>query len=423
MRVLVIGSGAREHAIVWKCARSKLVDRLFCAPANAGIDQIAKRVDIAADDIEGLVAFARDYKIDLTIVGPELPLTLGIVDRFQDDGLLILGPSKDAALIEGSKVFAKNVLDSCGLKHATAQFELFAFPDNAKKYIEWYMGKFGLPLVVKANGLAAGKGVVVAKTVEEGFAAVDRLMIQEGHRLILIEEYLLGWECSFTVLTDGRNILLFPVSRDYKQDLYGNNTGGVGSFAPLMLSQKLYREIYGYIHKALDALRDMGRTYKGFLYPGMIVTSTGPKFLEFNCRLGDPEAQVVLPLLKSDFVDLCYATAKGDMLKTNEYVRWHDGAFVNVVLCTEGYPGEPKIGHRIYGLEKCKGLIFQGGTRLDERGNLVTAGGRVLSIVGHGQTLEEARENAYADASNISFKKRDPRKGTQWHRDDIASGA
>lgn len=419
MRLLVVGSGAREHAIVWKCRQSKLVDRLFCAPGNAGIDQIAKRVDIAADDIEGLVALAKDKQIDLTIVSPELPLTLGIVDRFEEEGLLILGPSKDAALIEGSKIFAKNLLETYGMSGVTAPYKLFSNPDSAKGYIRAH----GAPCVVKANGLASGKGVVIVKTVEEGAAAVDRLMAQEGHRLILIEEKLEGWECSFTVLTDGWNTLFFPVSRDYKQDLYGNNTGGVGSFAPVELGRELYQEIYGYIRRILEALREMGTPYKGFLYPGMMITRDGPKFLEFNCRLGDPEAQVVLPLLSSDFLDLCYAAAKGNMQKTKEHVHWSGDALVNVGVCTLGYPGEYKKGLKIYGEEKAVkegAIIFHGGTKRDKSGNLVTDGGRVLSVVYRTKTLTEAREGAYRAARYISLGNKNPNKGAQWYREDIA---
>ncbi|MFY9457678.1 MAG: phosphoribosylamine--glycine ligase [Candidatus Spechtbacterales bacterium] len=428
MRILVVGSGAREHAIAWKCRQSKLVDMRFCAPANAGIEKIAQRVDIAADDIEGLVAFAKDKQIDLTIVGPEVPLTLGIVDRFEHEGLLILGPSKDAALIEGSKIFAKNMLEACGLSHTTAQFKLFAFPDNAKKYIEWYMRKFNLPLVIKANGLASGKGVVIAHTVEAGKAAVDRLMVQDGHRLILIEEKLEGWECSFTVLTDGHNILPFPVSRDYKQDLLGNNTGGMGAYSPVpTLGDKHYREILGYIRQVLEALRKMGRPYKGFLYAGMMITKDGPKFLEFNCRLGDPEAQVILPLLRTDFVKLCYFAAQGNQNKIGG-VEWSQDAVVNVVVAVEGYPGKYRKGLKIYGVHEALdegAIVLHGGTKHAKNDifTLLTDGGRALSVLAKAKPLAEAREIAYRGVRHISFGNKDPKKGKQWYREDIALDA
>ncbi len=408
MKILVVGSGAREHAIVWKCGQSKLVDRLFCAPANAGIEKMAMRVDIAADDIECLVGFTRDCKVDLTIVGPEVPLVNGIVDRFEGEGLLILGPSKDAALIEGSKIFAKNVLQSCGLGDKTAPFKLFANPDAAKRHIQ----ERGVPCVIKANGLFSGKGVVVARTVEQGIEAVDKLMAQDAGRLLLIEEYLEGRECSFTVLTDGWNILVFPVSRDYKQDLYGNNTGGMGAFSPVPdLSKEHYYEILGYIRRVLDALRAMGRPFKGFLYPGMMITDTGPKFLEFNCRLGDPEAQVVLPKLGSDFVELCYAAAYGNQ-NLAKNIWFNEDAFVNVVMASEGYPSNPKAAGKIYGLEdaaKEGALVFHAGKR-----------GRVLSVVGRGETLDVAREIAYRAARHISFGNKNPKCGKQWFLENIA---
>lgn len=429
MKVLVIGSGAREHAIVWKCLQSKMADRVFCAPGNAGIGMIAQCVDIRVDDIEGLVAFAKEYHIDFTIVGPELPLMMGIVDRFEEEGLLILGPRKDAALIEGSKIFAKNVLDNCGLSHTTAPYKIFANPDRAKEYIEDH----GVPCVIKKNGLASGKGVVVAKSIKQGRETVDEFMSTEEGRLILIEDFLDGWECSFTILTDGWNILPFPVSRDYKQDLKGNNTGGVGAFCPVPgLSEEHYHEILRYIRLVLNHLRETSRPYKGFLYPGVIITKDGPKFLEFNCRLGDPEAQVVLPLLRSDFVELCYAAACGNQNATGGVRWWNNCAFVNVVIASPGYPGKPRTGYRLYGLEEAAkqgALMFHGGTKLNEKGNIVNSGGRILSVVGRGYcedgedirvALEKARYMAYRSSDYVSLGNKDPSKGKHWYRKDIA---
>ena len=420
MKILVVGGGAREHAIVWKCRQSKLVDRIFCAPGNTGIGQIAKCVDIAADDIEGLVAFANDYEIDLTIVGPEMPLINGIADRFEEEGLLIFGPSKDAACIEGSKVFGKNVLDTCGLSHATAPYRLFSNPKIAREYIR----EHSMPLVIKANGLASGKGVVVAKSTEEGMRAVDELMAQDSGRLLLIEECLEGWECSFTILTDGRNMMPFPVSRDYKQDLYGNNTGGMGAYSPVAtLSQEHHDEILGYIRRVLDFLRDMGRPYKGFLYPGIMITEDGPKFLEFNCRLGDPEAQVLLPRMRADFAELCYFAAKGNLSEISG-VSWRGEAVVNVVMASPGYPGEYENGLRIYGTKRAReegARIFHGGTKRNKQGQLISDGGRVLSVVQTGETLEEARDKAYRAVRRISFGNKNSTKGRQWYRSDIAA--
>ena len=437
MNVLIVGSGAREHAIVALCAKSEILrsensflPNIYWAPGNAGWMWVSGAwcVDIRPDDIEGLVAFAKKKQIDLTIVGPELPLTLGIVDRFEEEGLLILGPSRDAALIEGSKIFVKNLLDSCGLTHITAPYKLFANPERAKDYVEWYISELKLPLVVKANGLASGKGVVIAHTVESGKAAVDLLMIQEGHRLILIEEKLLGWECSFTVLTDGHNILSFPISRDYKQDLKGNNTGGMGAYSPVpTLSDKHYREILGYMRQVLEALREMGRPYKGFLYAGVMITDTGPKFLEFNCRLGDPEAQVILPLLKSDFLKLCYFAAQGNQNEIGG-VEWSLDAMVNVVVAAEGYPGKYRKGLKIYGYHEAfdeGAIVLHGGTKhaKNDISTLLTDGGRVLSVLARAKTLKEAREIAYRGVRHISFGNKNPQKGKRWYREDIAENA
>ena len=424
MKVLIVGSGAREHTIVAKCLESDSAHRVFCAPGNAGIARVARCVDIKADNIKGLAAFAKDERVDLTIVGPELPLTLGIVDRFEEEGLLILGPSKEAAFIEESKIFAKNIFASRdSLKHVTAHYEIFANLDNAKIYIERYIGEFGNPLVIKANGLASGKGVVIAHTAEEGCVAVERLMNEEGHKLILIEEKLKGWECSFTVLTDGHNVLPLPVSCDYKQDLQGNNTGGMGAYSPVnTLSADHYYVILGYIRQVLEVLREMGRTYKGFLYAGVMITESGPKILEFNCRLGDPEAQVILPLLKSDFVELCYFAAQGNQNATRD-IEWSKDAIVNVVLASPGYPEKAKKGLRIYGEQEAIGegaVVLHGATKLNNAGNLVTDGGRVLSIVSRAETLEEARETAYRAVRKISFGNKNSKKGKQWYRDDIA---
>jgi len=421
MKVLVVGSGAREHAIVQKCIESEMADRVFCAPGNAGIGMIAECVDIQADNIEGLAAFAKKRKIDLTIVGPEVPLVMGIVDLFESKELPILGPSKLAASVEGSKLFAKSVLRLSGLSNATAEYKPFVSPEKAKKYIQ----EHSMPVVIKENGLASGKGVVVAKNVEEAEEAIDILAASESCWLILVEEYLVGWECSFTVLADGKNIIPFPVSCDYKQDLAGKNTGGLGAYSPVpRLTEEHYNEILGYTRRFLEKLYDIGIPYKGFLYPGIIVTSNGPKILEFNCRLGDPEAQVILPRLESDFVKLCSEAANGK-LSEEENICWSPDAFVNVVVASPGYPDKPKTGYRIYGLEEAEkkgALVFHGGTKINDKKKLVTDRGRVVSIVGRGSDNESARKIAYEAASHISFGNKDSEKGKQWYRKDIALG-
>jgi len=422
MKVLVVGSGAREHAIVQKCIESEMADKeVFCAPGNAGIGMIAECVDIKADNIEALAVFAKKQNIELTIVGPEVPLVMGIVDLFKKEERYILGPSKLAAAVEGSKLFAKSVLGLSGLSNATASYKPFVSSEKAKEYIQ----EHSMPVVIKAKGLASGKGVVVAKSVEEAEEAVDRLADLEFGWPILVEEYLAGWECSFTVLADGKNIIPFPVSCDYKQDLSGKNTGGLGAYSPVpRLTEEHYNEILGYTRRFLEKLCDIGIPYTGFLYPGIIVTSNGPKILEFNCRLGDPEAQVILPRLESDFVKLCYDTAKGE-LSEEENILWSPDAFVGIVLASPGYPDKPEVGDRIYGLEEAakKGaLVFHGGTKKNDKEKLVTDGGRVLSIVGRGSDNESARKIAYEAASHISFGNKDSEKGKQWYRKDIALG-
>lgn len=435
MNILIVGSGARENAIAHMCSHSDFLksgeivkQNIYWAPGNVGEYWVvgSQCVDIRADDIEGLVTFAKDNHIDLTIVGPELPLTLGIVDRFEEEGLLILGPSKDAALIEESKIFAKNIFASRdSLRHVTAHYEVFANPDNAKQYIERSIQESGLSLVVKANGLASGKGVVIAHTVDEGRVAVDRLMNEEGHKLILIEEKLEGWECSFTVLTDGRNVLPFPVSCDYKQDLQGNNTGGMGAYSPVTaLSEEYYYEILGYMNQVLVVLREMGRPYKGFLYAGVMITKSGPKILEFNCRLGDPEAQVILPLLNSDFLKLCYFTAQGNQKEAGE-IEWSRDAIVSVVVASQGYPGKYRKDLKVHGVHEAmqEGIaVLLGGAKRDKDDffKILTDGGRVLSVVSRAQTLEDARETAYRAVRKISFGNKNPKKGKQWYREDIA---
>ena len=426
MNILVIGSGAREHAIVWKCIQSELADRVFCAPGNAGIAMIARCIDIEANDIEGLVAFAKEkIGVDgLTIVGLEVPLVWGIVDRFEQEGLLILGPSKLAALLEGSKYLCKCFLERYGIK--TAAFKLFGRASNALDYIneEYGQGR-GRPLVIKADGLSSGKGVIVAKTKEDAVDAVETISHSPAGHIFLIEECLEGWECSFTVLCDGKNIVPFPVSKDYKRIRDGDegpNTGGMGGYSPVpAVTPKLYDEMLEIAKRIVLGLRIEGRPFKGFLYIGFMITKDGLYVLEINCRLGDPEAQVILPLLESDFVELCYKAAKGDLANATK-PTWSSDALVNIVIASPGYPENPKVGYKIYGLEEAAkegALAFHAATRFD-RGVLKTSGGRVLSIPGRGESIEKAREQAYRAAEKISFGRKSPSKGFQQYRKDIA---
>lgn len=426
MNILVIGSGAREHVIVWKCIQSELVDNVFCAPGNAGIGMIAKCKNIGVMDFERFAAFAKENlgEDGLTIVGPDNPLAAGIVDYFEERGLLILGPTKQAALIEGSKIFCKNFLTTHGIP--TGSYAVFAFAENAKRYVRERQP----PYVIKADGLALGKGVIIARSIGEADAAIDKLMATDAGKLILIEEFLEGWECSFTVLSDGENFMPLPVAIDYKT-LNGQNTGGMGGYSPVpKFSEELHEQVCNEIVcELMEALRESWHhPFKGFLYIGLMITKDGPKVLECNARLGDPEAQVILPRIKKpDFVEICYAAAKGnlrniiadclDAEETNEI-------FVDVVLASPGYPDNPKTGYRIYGLEdmaKESALVFHAGTRLNERGDFfLTNGGRVLSIVGHGEILEKARVMAYRAAEKIRFGSKENPK--QVYRPDIALG-
>lgn len=419
MNVLVVGSGAREHAIVLKCRQSKFAGRIFCAPGNAGIAQIAHAVSIESTDIDGLVGFAKAKHIGLTIVGPEKPLMAGIVDRFEDEGLLIFGPTKEAALCtEGSKVlFKTKILGPHGIP--TASFAVFSDANAAKAHIQ----KVGVPCVIKADELAAGKGVVVARTLAQATEAVDRISVTEAGRVFLVEEYLSGWECSFTVMIgeNGRIISFIPV-QDYKEAYPGGPmTGGMGGRTIPEFTDDLWDAImYRIVVPTIGALRYEGIPYKGILYFGLMITKDGPKVLEVNCRLGDPEAQVILPLLKSDFVEMCLNCLRdgGDA----KDLEWYEEEAVAFVVASSGYPFDPTIGLKIYGLGEARkrALVLHGGTRLNERGELVTAGGRVVTIVGRRATLAEARERACDAASCISFDDPDPKKGKQWYREDIA---
>jgi len=428
MNILVIGSGAREDAIVWKCLQSELVDRIFCAPGNAGIEMVAHCVNIDVMDFEKLAEFAKGNLGDdgLTIVGSDNPLAGGIVDYFEERGLLILGPTKQAALIESSKVFCKNFISSGGIP--TGAYEVFTFADNAKRYVR----KNTPPFVIKRDELAYGKGVVIAKNIEEADVAIDNFLLGENaSQMILIEEFLEGWECSFIVLTDGVDYVPFPVSQDYKP-LYqgGPNTGGMGAYTPVSeftpaLHEEICRDI---IKPIIDALRENWRhPFKGFLYAGLMVTPEGPKVLEFNARLGDPEAQAILPLLKSDFVELCLAAAQERLAEVKDSVRWSNDALVNVVMASPGYPDKPRTGYRIHGLEDAAKegvLVFHAGTKKNPRINprdfpkILTAGGRVLSVVGRGETVEKAREMAYRGVACLRFgNKKNP---LEVYRDDIS---
>lgn len=415
MRILVIGSGGREHALVWKIVQSKLVDKLFCAPGNAGIAKQAECIDIKADDIAALVEFARREKIDLTVVGPEVPLTLGIVDEFNKYKLRIFGPNKKAAQLEGSKIFSKELMAK--YKIPTAEFKVFDNAGDAHTYIE----KKGAPCVVKANGLAAGKGVVVAKTVDEAKEAVDLMMVKKafgaaGSRVI-VEDCLVGQEASILVITDSKSVIPLASSQDHKtvdDNDEGPNTGGMGAYSPApVVTESLYKEIIDTIvNRTIDGLSREGIEYKGVLYAGVMITKNGPYTLEFNVRFGDPETEAIIPRIKSDLVEVMLATCDDTLSKVVKSGgnTWDNRACVCVVASSKGYPGEYEKGKVISGLEEVEkmpdAIVFHAGTKtqsIDGKKQIVTNGGRVLGITGLGNTIKDAIGNTYKAVEKINF--------------------
>jgi phosphoribosylamine--glycine ligase len=422
MRVLVVGGGGREHALAWTLAADPSVTGLVCAPGNAGIARLARCVPADATRPQELLALAEREGVDLTVVGPELPLTLGVANLFAARGRLLLGPTRLAAELESSKAFAKQFMTACGVP--TARYRILETADAALAALR--DGEFGYPAVVKADGLAAGKGVIIAPDRASAEAAIADMMVARrfgdaGTRVVL-EEYLEGQEASFFVLTDGRHTLTLPSAEDHKRAFDGDrgpNTGGMGAFAPSALidpiaTERILREI---IHPVIERLREEGREFRGFLYAGLMITREGPKVVEFNVRLGDPEAQVVLPMLNEELAPLLAAAARGELTATSCRVR--PEPHVGVVLASGGYPGKHQVGKPIAGLVEAESmpdvLVFHAGTARQD-GQTVTAGGRVLTVVGRGVDYAQAIDRAYAGVSRISFE------GMQ-HRTDIGAKA
>jgi len=414
MKILVIGSGGREHALVWKISQSKLVDKIFCASGNGGISQLAECIDIKSEDIDKLLGFARKEKINLTIVGPEVPLSLGIVNEFSKYHLKIFGPNKNAAQLEASKVFAKQLMAKYNVP--TADFQIFDNPDAAKKYIE----SKDAPCVVKADGLASGKGVVVAKTVEEAQQAVTSMMQQrifgDAANKVIIEECLTGQEASILVITDSQEVIALVSSQDHKrifdQDK-GPNTGGMGAYSPApVVTPQLFKDILEKIvYRTMDGLAKEGVDYRGVLYAGVMITEQGPKTLEFNVRFGDPETQAILPRLKSDLVEVMLA-ASGGKLSHLRTLEWDNRACVCVVCAAGGYPGEYEKEKEISGLDEVAKMqdviVFHAGTKklqtLNSKLQTITNGGRVLGVTGLGDTIKEAINKTYQAVEKISFE-------------------
>jgi phosphoribosylamine--glycine ligase len=414
MRILVVGGGGREHALVWKIAQSPLVEKIYCAPGNAGIAQLAECVPIDVTDISALADFAERTGIRLTVVGPEAPLIAGIVDKFEARGLPIFGPSTDPARLEGSKTFAKELMQSAGIP--TAAFWTCRSLAEAQAILRAYYAQKGadVGIVIKADGIAAGKGVIVADNQAEAEAGLLRIM---GERVfgaagdvVVIEERLYGEEASIMAITDGETIVPLVPSQDHKRIGDGDtgpNTGGMGAYAPVPIipSDTASIAVERILRPAIRAVRELGIPYRGVLYAGIIVTAEGPKCIEFNCRLGDPETQVVLPLLSSDLVALLLGVT--DCTLDKQEVRWRGGASATVVAASGGYPDHYETGKPITGLDTFAGqencLVFHAGTRF-ENGQVVTDGGRVLSVTGLAEDLKTAVARAYEGMSRLHFE-------------------
>jgi phosphoribosylamine--glycine ligase len=402
MKVLIIGRGGREHAIAWKTAQSPLVSKLYAAPGNPGIAQVAELVSIDEQDIEALVQFAKQEEIDLTIVGPEAPLLAGIVNRFEEEGLCIFGPRKEAALIEGSKAFAKAMMKKYGIP--TAEHATFASYEEAKAYVE----KKGAPIVIKADGLAAGKGVTVAATLSEATEALRAMMVEkrfgEASEQVVIEEYLEGEEFSFMAFVHGERVYPMVIAQDHKRAYdndQGPNTGGMGAYSPVpqISTQTIDAALSQIIEPMAKALAAEGRPFTGVLYAGLMATKQGPKVIEFNARFGDPEAQVVLPRLQNDLIQVIL-----DLLANREIkLTWSEEAVIGVVLAAKGYPGKYERGAVIQGWEQLgeNTLLFHAGTMM-ENGVLYTNGGRVLLVAAKGETLKQAQHTVYEQISYIT---------------------
>jgi phosphoribosylamine--glycine ligase len=420
MKVLVIGSGGREHSLVWKIAQSPLVSKIFCAPGNPGISELAECINITADQTDLLCKFAVKENIDLTVVGPEAPLVDGIVDVFSKYKLKVFGPDKKAAILEDSKVFSKRLLRKHGIP--TADFKCF---DNYQ-YARQYVSSKVAPIVVKADGLSKGKGVFVCKTNDEALQAIDSIMKDKvfgnAGNQIVIEECLTGEEISLLAFTDGRNIVAMESSQDHKTVFDGDegpNTGGMGAYSPVpIMTSELYLKVEKEILvPTVHAMNREGRPYKGVIYIGLMVTSSGPMVLEYNVRFGDPEAQVILSRMKSDIVPIMLATISGELDMVD--LEWYPQASVCVVMASGGYPGSYDKGKEITGLDSLKNQdgisVFHAGTKLSN-GKIVTNGGRVLGVVACGEDIEDAQKKVYEAVNKISFD------GVHYRR-DIASKA
>lgn len=409
MKVLVVGSGGREHAICWKLSKSAKVDKIYCAPGNAGIAELAECVDIKAMEFDKLVAFAKENAIDLTVIGMDDPLVGGVVDVFEAEGLRVFGPRKNAAILEGSKAFSKDLMKKYNIP--TAAYETFNSAEDAKKYLE----TSDYPIVLKADGLALGKGVLICETKEEAMAGVDELMLDKkfgtAGDTIVIEEFMTGREVSVLSFVDGNTIKIMSSAQDHKRALDGDqglNTGGMGNFSPSpFYTDEVDDFCKKYIYQAtVDAMKSEGRPFKGVIFFGLMLTPKGPRVLEYNARFGDPEAQVVLPRMKNDIVDVFEACIDGTLDKID--LQFEDNGCVCVILASDGYPLAYEKGFEIKGMENFKDkddyFLFHAGSKFNEEGKVVTNGGRVLGVTAVGKDLKDARLKAYRATEWINFE-------------------
>lgn len=414
MKVLVVGGGGREHAICWKLAQSPKITKLYCAPGNAGISEIAECLSVSGEDIDGICKAAAELRIDLAVIGPEVPLALGITDRLESIGIKVFGPNKSCARLEASKAFTKQFLERHNIP--TAGYREFTNKDELMANI----GIFGYPMVIKADGLAAGKGVVIAEDEQSARAAIEDIMGErifgEAGDKIVVEEFLRGVEASMLCFVDQNTIVPMESAQDYKRILDGDkgpNTGGMGTYSPSLLfddalQQRIDKEI---LEPTLKGFQADGLDFRGVLFVGLMLSEEGPKVIEFNNRFGDPETQSVLRRLESDLLDIFLAVCDNKLAETE--IIWKDDKAVCVILAAGGYPGSYKKGDRIEGLDDVDDgiIVFHSGTAFDECGNVVTAGGRVLGVTAVGATHEEARRAAYDNARRITFQ------GVQYRKD------
>ncbi|MGI6587379.1 MAG: phosphoribosylamine--glycine ligase [Peptococcia bacterium] len=417
LKILVVGSGGREHTLVWKLAQSKQVEKIYCAPGNVGMIPLAELVSLKVEDIAGIVRFCQKEQIDLVVVGPELPLTLGLVDALEEVGIKAFGPNKKAAELEGSKVFAKGLMTRYGIP--TARYGVFREVQSAQDFAREING----PWVVKADGLAAGKGVLICSTLEETDKAIEKILVKKAFGVagekVIIEEFLEGEELSLMAFCDGQTVVPMVSAQDHKRVFAGDrgpNTGGMGAYspAPVATSELCQVVMEQVLQPTVKAMAEEGRTFKGVLYAGLMITKQGPRVLEYNVRFGDPETQVILPRLKSDLVEILLAVCTGELEKwakksgvlsaINSKQMWREEACVTVVMASSGYPGAYQTGFEIKGLAEVpeEVLVFHSGTAR-QAGEIVTAGGRVLAVTALGENLRQAVDTAYRGVEKINF--------------------